>query len=254
MKDESVADPTLRSVAGQGVLVTGAGTGIGRATAIAFAQAGASVAICGRRPAVLEETATEARRYGGVVRAMSVDVADETAVARWVDDAHQAFGRIDVLANCAGTNTPDRTWADTKSESWHEIIGANLTGIFNTTRAVLPVMRDQRGGLVINVSSISGIMVSPVAGVAYSASKYGVVSLTGTLNAEEWRNGIRATCVCPGEVATPIMDKRPNPPAKSAHALMIQPEDLGMTLVFLATLPSRVVVEQIVIRPTVREF
>jgi NAD(P)-dependent dehydrogenase (short-subunit alcohol dehydrogenase family) len=115
-------------------------------------------------------------------------------------------------------------------------------------------MRAQRGGLVINVSSISGVMVSPVAGVAYSASKYGVVSLTGTLNAEEWRNGIRATCVCPGEVATPIMDKRPHPPPASAHPLMIQPEDLGATFVFLATLPSRVVVEQVIVRPLIRQF
>ncbi len=249
-----MAIPGWSSLAGQGVLVTGAGTGIGRATAIAFAEAGAAVAICGRRSALLEETALEARKRGGQVRLSAVDVADEDSVARWVADAREDFGRIDVLANCAGTNSPDRTWADTMSESWNEIIAANLTGIFNTTRAVLPTMREQGGGLVINVSSISGVMVSPVAGVAYSASKYGVVSLTGTLNAEEWRHGIRATCVCPGEVATPIMDKRPNPPPASAHALMIQPEDLGMTLVFLASLPPRIVVEQIVVRPTVRQF
>jgi NAD(P)-dependent dehydrogenase (short-subunit alcohol dehydrogenase family) len=239
---------------GQVTLVTGAGTGIGRATAIAFARAGAAVALCGRRPGPLEETTASARAFGGIVTSQSVDVADEAAVTTWVNGALAAFGRIDVLANCAGTNTPDRTWADTKSASWHEIVETNLTGIFNGCRAVLPTMRRQQGGLIINISSISGVMTSSVAGVAYSASKYGVVSLTGTLNAEEWSNGIRVTCVCPGEVATPIMDKRPNPPPASAHPLMIQPEDLGETLVFLATLPPRVVVEQIIVRPLVRRF
>jgi NAD(P)-dependent dehydrogenase (short-subunit alcohol dehydrogenase family) len=242
------------SLKGQTVLVTGAGTGIGRAAAVAFAEAGASMALCGRRPGPLEETVAQAREFGGKVTAQSVDVGDEAAVTRWVTDAIETYGRIDVLANCAGTNTPDRTWADTKSVSWHEIIDTNLTGIYNCSRAVLPTMREQRGGLIINISSISGVMTSSVAGVAYSASKYGVVSLTGTLNAEEWTNGIRATCVCPGEVATPIMDKRPNPPPASAHPLMIQPADLGETLVFLATLPPRVVVEQIIVRPLVRRF
>jgi NAD(P)-dependent dehydrogenase (short-subunit alcohol dehydrogenase family) len=247
-------EATSRPLAGKAVLVTGAGTGIGRAAAIAFAEAGADVAMCGRRSGPLQETAAQAATFGGRIRAGSVDVADEAAVTDWVNSALGAFGRIDVLASCAGTNTPDRTWADTRTDSWREIVETNLTGIFNCTRAVLPAMREQRGGLVINVSSISGVMVSPVAGVAYSASKYGVVSLTGTLNAEEWRNGIRATCVCPGEVATPIMDKRPHPPPSSAHPLMIQPEDLGATFVFLATLPARVVVEQIIVRPLVRQF
>jgi NAD(P)-dependent dehydrogenase (short-subunit alcohol dehydrogenase family) len=247
-------DLSSRPLAGQAVLVTGAGTGIGRAAALGFAEAGADVAICGRRSGPLEETATRAAEFGSRVQANSVDVANETAVVDWVNGALRAFGRIDVLANCAGTNTPDRTWADTKSESWREIIDSNLTGIFNCTRAALPTMRAQHAGLIINVSSISGVMVSTVAGVAYSASKYGVVSLTGTLNAEEWCNGIRSTCVCPGEVATPIMDKRPHPPPASAHPLMIQPEDLGATFVFLAMLPARVVVEQIIVRPLVRQF
>jgi NAD(P)-dependent dehydrogenase (short-subunit alcohol dehydrogenase family) len=243
-----------RHLAGKVVLVTGAGSGIGKAVAKSFAEAGASLSLCGRRAHLLEETAAECREHDVPVRFKAIDVADESSVAAWVDDAVASYGRIDVLANCAGTNAPQRSWADTTMASWHELIATNLTGIFLCARAVLPTMRAQRDGLIVNISSIAGVHPSTVSGVAYGASKFGVMSLTGTLNHEEWSNGIRATVVCPGEVSTPIMDKRPNPPPASAHALMIQPSDLGATLVFLASLPPRVVVEEILIRPTVRAF
>ncbi|HLZ08580.1 MAG TPA: SDR family oxidoreductase [Chloroflexota bacterium] len=250
----AVEPDKFKPMAGKGVLVTGAGSGIGKAVAIAFAEAGASVSLCGRREGLLEETAAIAGQNHVPVRVRALDVADETAVQAWVDDALAAFGRLDVLANCAGTNAPRRSWANTPLDSWHELIATNLTGVFLCTRAVLPTMRAQRDGLIINISSIAGVQPSTVSGVAYGASKFGVMSLTGMVNLEEWSNGIRATVVCPGEVATPIMDKRPNPPPARAFPLMIQPEDLGATLVFLATLPPRVVVEEIRIRPTVRAF
>src|SRR5438094_174239 len=112
----------VKPLAGKGVLVTGAGTGIGRATAIAYAEAGASVSLCGRRASFLEETAALAGRHDVPVRYRALDVADESAVQEWVDDASAAFGRIDVLANCAGTNAPRRSWANTLMESWHELI------------------------------------------------------------------------------------------------------------------------------------
>lgn len=241
-------------MAGKTVLITGAGTGIGRATALAFAEAGATLSICGRRQARLEETAAEARQFDVPVQVRALDVADAGAVDDWVASAKSATGRIDVLLNCAGTNVPERTWQDTTKASWDELVATNLTGIFLTTRATLPTFRAQKDGLVINVSSIAGIQASLVSGVAYSAAKFGVVSLTQSLNLEEWQNGIRATVVCPGEVATPIMEKRPNPPPAHTHSLMIQPEDLGATLLFVATLPPRVVIEQIILRPTVRRY
>ncbi len=243
-----------RPLAGKVVLVTGAGSGIGRAAAIAYAEAGASVSFCGRRLGLLEETAGEVKKHGVAARYRSVDVADEAAVTEWVRDAVAAFGRIDVLASCAGTNAPNRGWANTSVESWNELIATNLTGIFLCARAVLPSMRAQHDGLIINIASMAGVQASVVSGVAYSASKFGVMSLNQSLNNEEWRNGIRSTVVCPGEVATPIMDKRPNPPPAHARPLMIQPEDLGAMLVFLATIPPRVVVDQILVRPTVRQY
>jgi NADP-dependent 3-hydroxy acid dehydrogenase YdfG len=243
-----------KPLGGKVVLITGAGSGIGRAAAVAFARAGAAVSLCGRRAARLEETTEAVRSLGGAVRHRALDVGDSVAVGDWVADAREAFGRVDVLVKSAGTNAPDRSWASTRLSDWQEIIQTNLTGVFVCTQAVLPAMRAQHDGLIVNISSMAGIHPSLVSGVAYSASKFGVVSLTGSLNLEEWEHGIRATVVCPGEVATPILAKRPNPPPAEAHPLMIQPEDLGDTLVFLATLPSRVVIEQVLIRPTVRRY
>jgi len=243
-----------RPLAGKVVLVTGAGTGIGKAAALAFAELGASLSLGGRRTAPLEEAAADARAHDVAVQTAAVDVGDEAAVRRWVADAKAAFGRIDVLANCAGTNTPKRSWAEVSTDSWHELLTTNLNGVYFCCQAVLPTMREQQDGLIINVSSMAGIQASVVSGVAYSASKFGVVALTQSLNVEEWRNGIRATVVCPGDVATPIMEKRPSPPPPHARPQMLQPEDLGITLAFLATLPPRALVEQVLIRPRVRQY
>lgn len=243
-----------RPLAGKVALITGAGSGIGRAAAVALAEAGSAISLSGRRAALLEETAALAREFDVPVRYQALDVADNAAVERWVADARDAFGRIDVLVNSAGTNAPNRSWQNTSLDSWDEIIATNLKGVFQCTRAVLPTMRAQKDGLVINVSSMAGVHASLVSGVAYSASKFGVVSLTQSLNLEEWRNGIRATVICPGEVNTPIMEKRPAQPPAHAYALMLQPEDLGKTIAFLAALPSRALIDEILIRPTVREY
>ncbi|HVB96205.1 MAG TPA: SDR family oxidoreductase [Chloroflexota bacterium] len=242
-----------RPLAGKAALVTGATSGTGRAIALALAEAGAAVSFCGRRLARLEETAAAAHSYDVPLRYRALDVADPDAVQAWVDDAKEAFGRIDILVNNAGTNVPNRYWKDSHRDSWNEIIATNLSGVYHCTQSVLPTMRAQQDGLIVNISSVAGIQPSLVSGVAYSASKYGVVSLTQSLNLEEWRNGIRATAICPGEMATEILAKRPNPPSPETYSSFIQPEDLGATVVFLATLPARVVIDELVMHPTVRE-
>lgn len=203
---------------------------------------------------LLEETAAALRERDVAVRYRALDVADNAAVEGWVADARDAFGRIDILVNSAGTNAPNRSWQNTSLESWDEIIATNLKGVFQCTRAVLPIMRAQKDGLIVNVSSMAGIHASVVSGVAYSASKFGVVSLTQSVNLEEWHNGIRATVICPGEVNTPIMEKRPVQPPSHAYAQMLQPEDIARTIAFLASLPPRVLIDEILIRPTVREY
>jgi NADP-dependent 3-hydroxy acid dehydrogenase YdfG len=130
------------------------------------------------------------------------------------------------------------------------VIRIDLDGAFYCCHAVLPMMRKQKGGLIVNISSIAGKRVSPMTGPAYSAAKFGLNAMTDSLNAEECVNGIRATAVCPGEVATPILDKRPVPVSAEDRAQMLQPEDLGETIAFLARMPAHVCINELVITPT----
>jgi NAD(P)-dependent dehydrogenase (short-subunit alcohol dehydrogenase family) len=134
---------------------------------------------------------------------------------------------------------------------WHAVLQVNLSGTFLMTHAVLPVMREQGAGTIVNVSSIAGLRARGFTGPAYNAAKAGVNSLTESVNLAERRNGIRACAVCPGEVATPILDNRPTPPTAEARALMLQPEDVARSIVFVATLPPRATVELLSIYPTV---
>jgi NADP-dependent 3-hydroxy acid dehydrogenase YdfG len=158
-------------------------------------------------------------------------------------------GRLDILVNSAGTNTPERFWRNLTVDGWRQVLGTNLDGIFHTTRAALPAMRARRNGLVINVSSWAGVHHPKLTGAAYNGSKHAVVAMTETLNMEEGVNGIRACCLCPAEVSTPILDTRPQPPTAEERARMLQPEDLGRTLRFIAELPPHVCVNQLVISP-----
>lgn len=238
---------------GQVAIVTGAGTGIGRAAAAALAAEGATVVLFGRRAEPLAEAVAEIQAAGGAAGFRSVDVASYPAVESAVQSVASELGRIDILVNNAGTNSPRRTFADSTLADFDDVVATNLNGVFYCIRAVLPIMRARPGGRIINVASMAAISPGLKAGVAYSASKKGVSALTTVLNAEEWANGIRATTVYPGDVATPILDKRPVPPNEAARAEMLQPEDLGQSIVFLATLPERALVEELVIRPTSRK-
>ena len=133
---------------------------------------------------------------------------------------------------------------------WRDVIGINLDGTFYTVRAVLPAMRSQRDGLVINISSWAGVHHPKLTGAAYNGSKHAVVALTETINIEEGVNGIRACAICPAEVATPILDRRPVPPSAQDRARMLQPADLGSTIRFIAELPAHACINQLVISPT----
>src|SRR5207302_8274676 len=126
-----------------------------------------------------------------------------------------------------------------------------LHGTFQVTGAALPAMRRQGGGTIVNVSSIAGVTASLLAGPAYSAAKAAVVSFTQSINLAERSHGIRACAICPGEVATPIMERRPHPPSAAARATMLQPEDIAETILHVAALPDRAAVELVTIRPTV---
>ena len=235
---------------GQVAVVTGAGSGIGRAAALAFAQEGCRVALVGRRPEPLATVADELTAAGGECLAVPADVADPGAVRATAGRVLEQWGRVDVLVNNAGLNVAAREMGSVSAEDWATVLDVNLTGTFLKTQALLPTMRAQGSGTVLNVSSLAGYRAMALTGPAYSAAKAGVNSFTESLNLTERKHGIRACAVCPGEVATPILDKRPKPPSAEARASMLQPQDLAQTLLFVATLPARATVELLTIFPT----
>ena len=231
----------------QVVLVTGAGTGIGRAVAVDFVREGAKVALIGRRAAMLAEAARGLPEN----RAMqcACDVTDRAAVRDTVQHIADQWGTVDILVNNAGMNTHARSAGEIDPDDWDRVMNVNLTGTFNMSRAVLPAMRQQQNGIIINVASISGLRPKSSAGAAYSASKHGMVSLTHNLNEEEWENGIRASVICPGEVDTPILDQRPVAVSAERRAQMLQPEDVSAAVMYIAGLPRHVSVPLLIIKP-----
>ncbi len=235
--------------------ITGAGSGIGLAAARALASAGATVVLSGRRPDPLEAAAAQIRATGGVAEVAALDVTDAEAVAATASQILQRHGnRMDVLVNCAGTNTPERFWRDQSAKGWRQVIATNMDSIFYTTYAVLPAMRARRSGLVINVSSWAGVHHPKLTGPAYNGSKHAVVAMTETINMEDGVHGIRACSLCPAEVATPILDTRPTPPTAEERARMLQPDDVGRAIRFMAELPAGVCINQLVISPTWNRF
>ena len=233
---------------GQTAIVVGASSGMGRATALAFVAEGAKVALAARRQGELDALVAEIKRAGGEAVAIAVDVAKRPGVDAVVQGAVERFGRVDVLVNCAGVNTRDREIARLDQAGWDRIIGINLTGAFNCTQAVLPRMREQKNGLIIHVSSISGLW-GDLSGAAYQASKHGLVGLANATMMEERRNGIRVTVIYPGLCDTPILNNRAVPPTQEQRDLMMKPEDIAQACVFAASLPPRTYVSDLVLMP-----
>jgi NADP-dependent 3-hydroxy acid dehydrogenase YdfG len=234
--------------------ITGAGSGIGRAGAVELAKGGASVVLSGRRSGQLDEAVAEIRAAGGKAEAVPLDVADQDAVAQAASGILARHGRVDILVNSAGINLPTRFWKTLTPESFQQIVGINLNGALYCIHAVLPAMRARKDGLVINVSSWAGRFETYMTGPAYNASKHAMAALTLSLNDEECVNGIRACVIYPGEVATPILRNRPKPPSPEEIARMLQPEDLGQTIRFVAEMPPRVCVNEVLISPTWNRF
>ena len=228
------------------VIVTGAGSGIGRAVAQQFRGAGWRVTLAGRRPDALAETA---RLAGGDCLVSATDVADAAAVQGMVAATLARFGRIDALVHCAGTNIAPRSWENLSATDYHHVIGANLDGAFHCAQAVLPAMRQQGAGTIVVINSEAGRIANTKAGPAYVASKFGLAGLVQSLNAEERGRGIRACSIFPGDVNTPLLDRRPVPPPPEARVKMLQPEDVAATVWLAVTLPPRAIVEELVIRP-----
>lgn len=233
---------------GRAVLIFGASSGIGRAAAVALAEAGAAVAVAARRGSTLAELAAELGTAGHTALALPTDVGHRDQVDRAVAAAYERFGRIDVLVNAAGLNTEHRRLSDLAQAEWERILTTNLTGAFNTTQSVLPQMREQGGGLIIQLSSVSGRW-GDLSGAAYQASKHGIVGLCQATMVEERMNGIRVTAILPGLVDTPMPMRRREPPDRETLDKALRPEDVAAACVFLATLPARAYIPELIMMP-----
>jgi NADP-dependent 3-hydroxy acid dehydrogenase YdfG len=230
--------------------ITGGGSGIGRACAIALAAAGARVALTGRRLAPLEQTAAMICDSGGEVVVVPGDVADMTAVVQAHRAVVSSLGDPLILVNSAGGNVTQRHWKNIEMASVSDVIDIDLKTHFYCTLAVLPAMRARRDGRIVHIASQAAVSLQTVSGPSYSAAKHGVVAMSANLNAEEGINGIRSICISPGEVETPILDTRPRPPTADERRLMLQPEDVADAVLFCTTLPLRACVTEMVLLPT----
>eukprot|EP01126_Amoeba_proteus_P017586 TRINITY_DN1854_c0_g1_i4.p1 TRINITY_DN1854_c0_g1~~TRINITY_DN1854_c0_g1_i4.p1 ORF type:complete len:269 (+),score=61.83 TRINITY_DN1854_c0_g1_i4:698-1504(+) len=242
-------------------VVTGGGTGVGRAVAITFAKEGAKVFILGRRVGPLQEVKEEWNRITsrdfslvGTIIPITCDVSDSSSTALAFASVLESTKKIHILVNCAGVNIGNRHSEVLTTEDWSTIININLNGTFNCIHQSLPHMRKQGEGLIVNVSSVAGLRGLPLAGSAYCASKAAVNALGSTIAAEQWEHNIRVCNFCPGEINTPLIDERAVPPSPEARAKMLQPQDCADALLMVAVLPSRAQVSEIVIKPTVQQF
>lgn len=235
--------------------ITGGGSGIGLSGAEELVKAGARVVISGRTEKTNKEAEARLKKLGEA-EAIRLEVSDKRAVFATAADIEKRHGRIDILVTSAGTNIagPKRNFKTMSAEGWDDVVQINLNGLFYCCLAVIPGMRARKDGLIINISSWAGRYASVLTGPAYNATKRGVIAITESINMEECVNGIRATSILPGEVATPIMEKRPVPPSAAERARMAQPEDFGKAILFVATMPARTCVNELVIAPTWNRF
>ena len=237
------------SLQGKVAWITGGGSGIGLAGAIELAKAGAKVVISGRSAATLKEAAKKCD-----AETIALDVSSKEEVQKAARELVKRHGAIDILVASAGINMPQRNFRNVSLDGWDQIVAVNLSGMFYCVHSVLPAMREKKEGLIINVSSWAGRHPSTLTGPGYNATKHAVIALTESINMEECANGIRATALLPGEAATPILEKRPVPPTPEVRAKMLQPEDLGRAIGFIASLPARACVNELTLTPTWNRF
>jgi serine 3-dehydrogenase (NADP+) len=234
---------------GKSALVVGASSGMGRAIATALAAQGARVMAAARRIERLRSWQDEVRAAGGTAESRSVDVTDRALVDRLIGVTEQCFGGIDLMVYAAGTNIPERSMEQLTARTWDMMIATNLTGAFNCTSAVLPVMRRVESGLIIYISSIAAHSPDG-SGASYQAGKCGLSGLAHATRFEEKLNGIRTSVIFPGLCRTDLIHKRPVPTPKEVLDLALEPEDVAHAVIAIATLPPRAVVPEMELLPS----
>jgi len=237
------------ALAGKAVLVAGASSGMGRAIAVGAASADAAVVLFARRRDALDGVQKEIRDAGGRAVTVAGDATDADAVRRAVRACVDEYGRLDVLVNSVGTNIRRRSLAELSAEGWRELLSVNLDAAFALTQEVVPVLRDQGGGLLVHISSVAA-KKPDASGVGYQASKAAVAALAHATTEEERGNGIRACVLYPGFTHTDLVHKRPTPPTADDLAKALQPEDVAHMCLAVMALPERAHVSEVVLAPS----
>lgn len=242
------------SLTGKVALITGASSGIGEATAIAMAQAGAAVALGARRTDRLELLAARLRNDGARVLTLELDVNDEGACVGAVQATRSELGGLDILVNSAGLMLLGPI-IDADTDDWRRMIFTNVLGLMYMTHAAVAGMAVQGSGEIVNISSVAGRQARSGAGV-YNASKWAVNAFSESLRQEVTERGVRVSLVEPGAVATELTDHITHPQSKQGAEKMynsmraLQAEDIARTIVYVVTQPAHVAINEILVRPT----
>ncbi|MEG4445486.1 SDR family oxidoreductase [Microcoleus sp. AT9_B5] len=223
-------------------LITGASSGIGKATALAFAAEGINLALVSRESENLEAAAAAAREFGVKAEAYPLDLAKLEQVQSSISAIAAQLGAVDILVNSAGMGYTG-SLTETSLADWQSVLDLNLTSVWQCILGVLPSMRDRGSGIIINVSSIAGNQTFPNWG-AYCVSKFGLMALSKTLAAEERARGIRVTAICPGSVNTPMWDTD-TVDADFDRTAMLTPEIVAQSILHAVQLPTSAVIEEI---------
>ena len=232
----------------QVALVVGGGSGIGLGIAKALALEGCRIALAGRTEATLIEASASAE-FQGQAKCKSTDASDRDAVNELFAWVESELGPIDILVFSAGVNIAKRNFDDMDPDDYDRVMAANAGGAFNCLYAALKSMRPRKTGTIINIVSLAAMNTAALAGLPYTASKYAQSSMGLFANQEANADGVRVTNIHPGEVDTPILEKRPKPVTPEHRVMMLQPEDIAAVAVTVAKLPARAVVPEIVIVP-----
>ena len=249
---KELSERCIMGLANSVCIVTGGGSGIGRSTAIQLASEGATLILVGRTKSKVEAVKNEIETLGGLAKAFVLDVSDHDEVFKCVREVLRMFDKIDVLVNNAGHNSVQRNVLTTTPEEMRSVINSNLIGTMFFSQAVIPSMLKAKKGTIINVSSLAALDPVPIGGMAYSAAKSAVVNFTEFLNNEFGDTNIRASVVIPGEVNTPILDKRPIPPDADARAIMVDAEDVAQSIRLIAGLSQNSLISELIITPTLK--
>jgi len=240
----------MLDLTGRVVLITGASSGFGEATAVKFAAQGASLALVARTRSKLRDLSARLADQAAHVLALPADLGSSDQIAEAHAQAERELGAVEILVNNAGMNLPARSVAETTLPEWDGIMAVNLKAAFQWAKLVLPGMKQAGRGSIVNVASRAVNHPSLLSGVAYSSSKIGMQAMHRILNEEGNPHGVRSILVNPGVGATPLLDRRPAPPPAEARTRMLQSEDIADTIVFAAQLPYRVCIEQMNVYPT----